>query len=122
MAKNSKKFDRLLRNLKPLEKYCKLKHNKHRTKFVNDCNNDFIACIVESSANVLKGNVPMKNTHKKELKKHLAFLKHISKQRDIGQARDTLSQSGGFIVSLALPILAAIATSAVSELIAKLTK
>jgi len=115
-----RKFDRLARNVGDLEKICNLKTNKGRGNFVKKADADLIACLIECSANVLRGSVPLNTNQKKELKKHIWFLRNIGKERQVTVARQKLTQSGGFLPLLVAPILAAVATTAVSELLAKL--
>jgi len=115
-----RKYERLARNVDRLKKICKLRTKQGRNNYIKKADPDLIACIVECSANLLKGAVPLKPQQKQKLKKHIQFLRNIGKERQIGIAKQKLSQSGGFLPLVIAPILAAIATTAVSELVSKL--
>jgi len=118
--KRTGKYDRLLRNSDKLKKVCKLKTDKSRNKFVSKADNDFIACLVECSANILRGKVPLKAKQKKELGKHLKFLRNISKDRKVDSTRHKLGQAGGFLPALIIPVLTALAVTTVSEIASRL--
>jgi len=117
-----RKFDRLVRNIGNLEKICKFKTTKGRSNYLQNADHDLIACLVECSSNLLKGSVPLTIKQKSNLKTHLHFLRNIGKERKVSSAKRKLVQSGGFLPMVIAPILAAIATTAVSELISKLVQ
>ncbi len=114
------KYDKLLHNYQKLKNISKLKTVKGKNKYICNANNYFISCLVECASNVLCGNVPLSQREKQKLSKHLTFLRNIGKERKTDRARKKLGQAGGFVHVLVVPILAALATTAVSEIITKL--
>ncbi len=116
----SQKYTRLLKNLEHMKHIRKLKTNNSRKRYISVADDDLIACLVECSVNILKGNVKLTKKHKTSLKRHLKFLRSVGKERRVPAARTKLIQSGGLIPAIVAPILAALAATTVSELISKL--
>jgi len=107
---------RLNKNIEVLKLLKKAKPNQR--KHILDCaDNGLIYCICECIDNVLRGNVKLSPTKKRELGKHKTILRKIvDRKTDIGVKRDLLVQKGGFLPALLGPVLG-IAASLISQLV-----
>lgn len=83
---------------------------KSRTKLINDSPKEVIDCVGECCLNVIKGNVPLTNAHKRSLnakKHHIRLLS--SKKVPVGYKKKLLTQKGGALLGLLLkPLLGSV--------------
>lgn len=81
---------------------------KLRKSIILNCDLDFIKTIDECIYNTLNGNLPLKDSEKKNLKKFKAILRKVLKAKGGNKKRKIISQNGGsFLPSLLGPIVAA---------------
>lgn len=61
--------------------------------------------LAEASLNVLKGNVELTKRQREKLKKHAKEVRLLACKRTPMKRRFVISQRGGFLAALAIPIL-----------------
>lgn len=115
--------DRLKNNIHELCVLSKL-NNTQRKKFIEILSSEAIKCICEVCLNVLNGNIKLKDTDKKRLKRYKNVLRYLvhrqgSKGREkVENKRKVLVQKGGFL-PIILPSLLTIAADLVIDLVKK---
>lgn len=81
---------------------------KLRKSIILHCDLDFIKAIDECIFNTLNGNLPLKDTELKKIKKFKTILRKVLKTKGRNKKREIISQNGGsFLPSLLAPIVAA---------------
>jgi len=96
---------RVKRYLPVLKRLSKL-GDKVKREYVRKCERQFIDCVSECAKNVIKGNVPLSDRQKSELRRKKKDLIALSLNKtSLGQKRRIL-QKGGFLTALLPPILA----------------
>ena len=71
---------------------------KHRKKLIKGATNEQINTISEVALNILQGNIPLKEHHKKKLNKHKKSLRGLaSKGVSVKKRKKILNQHGGMI-------------------------
>lgn len=107
--------------LRRVEKYRKLlvalpSLNKLQLKsVVKNSKNDFIQCLCEVVENILRGNIPLTKTQKRNLNRYKNSLRQIGCKRvSIATKKKILThnQKGGFIQFIIPPLLAIAGTLA----------
>lgn len=65
-----------------------------------------VKCICECALNILRGNVPLKQTHKQRLKRYACILRRLAnKNNSLKKKKRLIIQRGGFLPLLLAPIL-----------------
>ena len=68
-------MSRTLKKFAPQLRYLNKLNNKQRLGWLKkNCSKDFVNCICECVQNILKGNVPLSGSHKKQLRKRKTAL------------------------------------------------
>ena len=71
---------------------------KHRKKLIKGATNEQINTISEVALNILQGNIPLKEHHKKKLNKHKKSLRALaSKGISVKKRKKIINQHGGMI-------------------------
>jgi hypothetical protein len=93
--------------LKKLQKLSPVELKAH----IRNANLQSIKTLVEIVYNGLKGNVPLKKSHIRKLRRHKSKLRRlVSRRTGWKTKRKILEQSGGFFPLLAAPLLSLAAT------------
>ena len=99
MSQRLRKFAPYLRKLHKLK-------NKQRAAWLKaNCNKDFIYCVCECAKNILKGKVPLTQTHKKQLTKRKTALRNLARKKLSLKKKQKIIQSGGFLSAILGPIV-----------------
>ena len=89
-----------------------------RRKLVSHASKDAIDCLCDCVQNIAVGNVPLTDDEKRKLKYHKGRMSQLlNKKVSYKKKRQILTQSGGFIPLLLMPILG-IAGSLIGDAIA----
>lgn len=111
------KCKRLCRNLDYLKVLCKT-NKRQRESILHGADRDLILCLCECADNVLKGNVPLKETQHERLRNYKKPLRCMAnKNVSVQTKKKLLVQEGGFLPLLLTPILS-IAGSLIADAIA----
>lgn len=94
----------------PLLKRLKKKGYSGRDKLLKSVNDDeFFMCVCDCAANVLKSNVPLKKRQFNALARHKKILRKLANTKISlkSKKKGVLKQTGGFLLPLLAPIIAA---------------
>ena len=94
-----------MRKFLPILKRINRLGEKARRKLVQKCNRQLLDCFSECSRNVLKGNVPLKDSEVKKLRREKRNLKALSLRKTSLKKKRKILQKGGFIGALLPPVL-----------------
>lgn len=101
--------ERVLRNLAVLKILVRA-GPKQRKAILCKANNDLVGAIAEIALNTLKGNLPLKPSQYRTLKRKKGVIKKLSDRKvSLKKKKQVIRQSGGFVGSLlgaAIPLLA----------------
>jgi hypothetical protein len=76
----------------------KVKKCKEKRNHIIECGGpDLVHCICDCVYNILKGNIPIKDQDKKQLKRHSHKLRELIKKKTTNKKRKELVQEGGFL-------------------------
>ena len=82
---------------------------KRRKDILKHADKELVTCIGECALNVLKGNVSLKSSQKKKLKRHKKHIRTLAdKKIPHSKRKRLLVQKGGFLGALLAPILGSI--------------
>jgi hypothetical protein len=100
-------------HLKRLKILRRLKNNRKKwNSYINNADKPTLDTVSLSVQNFLKGNVPMKKSHLKGLKRYRGVLRKIAgKRTSLKKRKQFTVQSGGFlplILSAAIPVISAL--------------
>jgi hypothetical protein len=104
--------------LSVLKKLCSSKKQGQR-KLLLQGGKSLQHCLRECAINLLSGTVPLSKRQFKKLKKHRNSLRELSKKRTTHKKRIQIEQRGGFLASLLIPVVAAIASATIKKAIHK---
>ena len=79
--------------------------DRAKRKLIKECDKSLIDCFCECSKNILKGNVPLKETQLKKLRREKKNLRSLALKRTSLSKKRKILQKGGFIGALLPPIL-----------------
>lgn len=79
-----------------------------KRKLIKECDKNLINCFCECSKNVLKGNVPLKESQLKKLRREKHNLRSLALKKTSLTKKRKILQKGGFIGALLPPILSII--------------
>jgi hypothetical protein len=99
-----------MRQYLPILKRINRLGEKARRKLVQKCNRQLIDCFSECSKNVLKGNVPLKDSEVKKLRREKSNLKALSLKKTSLKKKRKILQKGGFIGALLPPVLSVLSS------------
>jgi hypothetical protein len=86
-----------------------------REKLIKLADQDLIRCICECADNTLKGHVNLTTGQKKKLSAYKKVLRRIAKKGEAWKTkRRVISQCGGALPALLIPILGTVLTSIIS--------
>jgi hypothetical protein len=86
-----------------------------RKSLIQLADEDLIRCICECADNTLKGNVKLTPAQHKKLSRYKKVLRRIAKKGESWRAkRKVISQCGGALPALLIPILGTVVTSLIS--------
>jgi hypothetical protein len=113
--------DYIIKNQDFLQKICRTKSNKRRTKLLQAASDDQLLAIVDICHNIIKGNLNIKNSKRKKLALTGDYYRAISRSRS---PRTTLHriQSGGnigLIGAIIAPVLGALAQNLLDKALNK---
>jgi len=78
---------------------------KAKKKMICDCDRKLIECFSECSANILNGNVPLKPTQLRKLRREKKNLRALALRRTSLKHKKKILQKGGFITAILPPVL-----------------
>jgi len=96
---------RVKRYLPLLKRLSKL-GDKVKREYVRKCKRQFIDCVSECAKNVIKGNVPLSDRQKSELRRKKKDMRALSLKKTLLRQKRRILQKGGFLTALLPPILA----------------
>lgn len=100
-----KKHIAILRALQHLNK-------EQREAVLRKADSGIVRCICECALNVLCGNVPLKKSQKKKLRRHVPILRRLAAKKGCWKSKKRfVVQSGGFLPLLLAPILGTVLSS-----------
>jgi hypothetical protein len=99
MSRLLKKYGAYLRLLKKASP-------KVRKALLNkNCSTEFVNCVCECVKNLLKGNVPLTSTQKRQLSRRKRLLRKILLKKTSLKDKRKIIQTGGFLGALLGPIV-----------------
>jgi len=90
----------------PLLKLIRRLGDRAKKAYVRKCTREFIDCVSECAKNVIKGNVPLTNRQKTNLRRKRYDLRALSKKKTSLRSKRKILQKGGFLTALLPPVLA----------------
>ena len=96
--------DRIVRMLPKLKRLKRMSKNEQKC-FIETCNKDIICGLCEIGKNLLKGKVPLKVNHLKELKRRKKLIRELVLKNTAVSKKKKILQKGGFIGALLTPVL-----------------
>ena len=77
-----------------------------RKRLLEDiCSADFLQCMCDCAKNIIKGNVPLTPSQKRQLSRRKRLLKKLALKKTSQLNRRKIIQSGGFLGELLGPII-----------------
>lgn len=90
--------------------------NEQRIAILRKADPKLVRCICECALNVLHGNVHLKNTHKKQLKRYAKVLRYLANKNDsLKNKKRLIVQRGGFLPLLLAPVLGTVLSRLIGE-------
>lgn len=81
-------------------------NQEQRQALLRKADPGIIRCICECALNVLCGNVPLKGSQRKKLRRHAPILRRLASKKSSWRSKKRfVVQSGGFLPLLLAPIL-----------------
>ena len=81
--------------------------DKVKREYVRKRERQIIDCVSECAKNVMKGNVPLSDSHKSELRRKKKDLRALSLKKTSLRQKRRILQKGGFLTTL-LPLILAV--------------
>ena len=94
----------------PVLKRIRRMGDKARRQYVRKCDREFVDCISECVKNVIKGNVPLTDRQKADLRRKRKDLRAVSARKTSLRAKRKIIQKGGFLTALLPPVLSVLAS------------
>lgn len=79
--------------------------DRSKRKIIKECDRHLIDCFCECSKNILKGNVPLKESQLRKLRREKKNLRALALKRTPLKKKRKILQKGGFIGALLTPVL-----------------
>lgn len=90
--------------------------NKQRSGVLQKADLKLVRCICECALNILRGNVPLKRSHKRRLKRYACVLRRLADKNNSWKDKKRLIiQHGGFLPLLLAPILGTVLSRLIGE-------
>jgi hypothetical protein len=96
--------DRMKKYLPTLKRIHRLGEGAKK-KLIKECDGKLIDCFCECSKNILKGNVPLKQTQLKRLRREKKNLRALALKKTSLKKKRKILQKGGFIGAILPPVL-----------------
>lgn len=91
-------------------------NNKQRSAVLQKADLKLVKCICECALNILRGNVPLKHSHKQRLKRYACILRRLAdKNNSWKNKKRIIVQRGGFLPLLLAPILGTVLSRLIGE-------
>lgn len=79
--------------------------DRAKKEYVRKCNKEFLDCVSECAKNVIKGNVPLSDRQKTNLRRRKKDLRALSVKKTSLRKKRKILQKGGFLTALLPPVL-----------------
>jgi len=89
----------------PILKQIQRLGEKAKKQFIKKCDREFIDCVSECAKNVLKGNVPLKPTQLRRLRRERSNVRVLASKKTSLKKKRRILQKGGFLGALLPPFL-----------------
>ena len=89
----------------PILKQIQRLGEKAKKQFIKKCDKQFIDCVSECAKKVLKGNVPLKPTQLRRLRRDRSNMRVLASKKTSLKKKGRIMQKGGFIGALLPPVL-----------------
>ena len=76
-----------------------------KKKLIKNCDKQLIDCFAECSKNVLNGNIPLKPTQLRKLRREKKNLRALALKKTSLKKKRRILQKGGFIAGILPPVL-----------------
>jgi len=95
-----------LRKYAPVLKLLDQSSPASRKRLLEDiCSADFLQCMCDCAKNIIKGNVPLTPSQKRQLSRRKRLLKKLALKKTSQLNKRKIIQSGGFLGALLGPII-----------------
>jgi len=89
----------------PILKQIQRLGEKAKKQFIKKCDREFIDCVSECAKNVIKGNVPLKPTQLRRLRRERSNVRVLASKKTSLKKKRRILQKGGFLGALLPPFL-----------------
>lgn len=90
--------------------------SKQRNAILRKADSTLVRHICECALNVLNGNVPLANTHKRRLRRHASVLRKLANpSKKIASKKKIIVQQGGFLPALLAPLIGTVLAGFISK-------
>ena len=89
----------------PILKQIQRLGEKAKKQFIKKCDREFIDCVRECAKNVIKGNVPLKPTQLRRLRRERSNVRVLASKKTSLKKKRRILQKGGFLGALLPPFL-----------------
>jgi len=111
-------MSRQIRQYLPVLKQIARMRDSARRTYLKNCDRRLIDCISECAKNVLKNNVPLKESQYKRLRRQKKNVRALaSKRTSLKRKRQIVQQRGGFLSTLLVPAITALGSILAGRLI-----
>lgn len=97
MSQRTRKFLPMLKRIRKMG-------DRTKKEYVRKCNKEFLDCVSECAKNVIKGNVPLSDRQKTNLRRR-KDLRALSVKKTSLRKKRKILQKGGFLTALLPPVL-----------------
>lgn len=98
MSQRTRKFLPMLKRIRKMG-------DRTKKEYVRKCNKEFLDCVSECAKNVIKGNVPLSDRQKTNLRRRKKDLRALSVKKTSLRKKRKILQKGGFLTALLPPVL-----------------
>jgi len=84
----------------PILKQIQRLGEKAKKQFIKKCDKEFIDCVSECAKNVIKGNVPLKPTQLRRLRRDRSNVRVLASKKTSLKKKRRILQKGGFLGAL----------------------
>jgi len=98
MSQRTRKFLPMLKRIRKMG-------DRAKKEYVRKCNKEFLDCVSECAKNVIKGNVPLSDRQKTNLRRRKKDLRALSVKKTSLRKKRKILQKGGFLTALLPPVL-----------------
>ena len=97
-------FDRLKRHILCLQMLNRHTNIKLRKAIIANADVDFLCCLAGCAYNILRGNFPLSEAHKKKLEKYETYTRQLTKKSTSTKKDKQILQTGGFLSTVLAPL------------------